>query len=60
VLDLLMPGMTGFEFLDQLRASPAARSIPAIVWTVAKGTEGHARVLAELASALPNHARGRA
>jgi CheY-like chemotaxis protein len=79
VLDLLMPGMTGFEFLEQLRASPAARGIPVIVWTskdltpderarlrssartvVAKGTEGHARVLAELASALPNHARGRA
>jgi len=77
VLDLLMPGMTGFEFLEQLRASPAARGIPVIVWTskdltaderarlrssarsvVAKGTEGHARVLAELASALPNHTRG--
>ncbi|MEO8845469.1 MAG: response regulator [Kofleriaceae bacterium] len=79
VLDLLMPGMTGFEFLEQLRATPSARGIPVIVWTskdltpdererlrssaqtvVAKGTEGNARVLAELASALPNHARGRA
>jgi CheY-like chemotaxis protein len=33
VLDLLMPGMTGFEFLEQFRISDAARSVPVIVWT---------------------------
>jgi signal transduction histidine kinase/CheY-like chemotaxis protein len=33
VLDLLMPGMTGFEFLEQLRTTEAARSVPVIVWT---------------------------
>ena len=33
VLDLLMPGMTGFEFLDRFRATPAARGVPVIVWT---------------------------
>ncbi len=33
VLDLLMPGMSGFEFLDQLRASPDGRDVPVVVWT---------------------------
>ena len=33
VLDLLMPGMTGFEFLEQFRTTEAARSVPVIVWT---------------------------
>jgi signal transduction histidine kinase/DNA-binding response OmpR family regulator len=33
VLDLVMPGMTGFEFLDRFRATPAARTVPVIVWT---------------------------
>jgi PAS domain S-box-containing protein len=34
VLDLLMPGMDGFEFLDRLRASPATRCTPVLVWSV--------------------------
>ena len=33
VLDLIMPGFSGFEFLDQLRASAVGRAIPVIVWT---------------------------
>ena len=33
VLDLLMPGMSGFEFLDRLRRDPAVRRVPVIVWT---------------------------
>ena len=33
VLDLIMPGFSGFEFLDQLRASEVGRAIPVIVWT---------------------------
>jgi len=33
VLDLLMPGMTGFEFLEQFRTTDAAREVPVIVWT---------------------------
>jgi CheY-like chemotaxis protein len=33
VLDLLMPGMTGFEFLEEFRTTDAARSVPVIVWT---------------------------
>jgi signal transduction histidine kinase/CheY-like chemotaxis protein len=34
VLDLLMPGMDGFEFLDRLRESPATRLTPVLIWTV--------------------------
>ncbi|MEO8707297.1 MAG: response regulator, partial [Kofleriaceae bacterium] len=33
VLDLVMPVMSGFEFLDQLRGDPAGRQLPVIVWT---------------------------
>jgi CheY-like chemotaxis protein len=33
VLDLLMPGMSGFEFLDLLRRVPEGREVPVIVWT---------------------------
>ncbi len=34
VLDLLMPGMDGFEFVARLRDSAAGRDVPVIVWTV--------------------------
>lgn len=34
VLDLLMPGMDGFEFLARYRRTPAGRRTPVIVWTV--------------------------
>ncbi len=33
VLDLIMPTLGGFEFLDRLRADPAGRGVPVIVWT---------------------------
>jgi CheY-like chemotaxis protein len=34
VLDLLMPGMDGFEFIDRLRALPAGSDTPVVLWTV--------------------------
>jgi signal transduction histidine kinase/DNA-binding response OmpR family regulator/HAMP domain-containing protein len=33
VLDLLMPNMTGFEFLERYRAAATTRHAPVIVWT---------------------------
>ena len=33
VLDLLMPGIDGFEFLDRFREISGCRNIPVIVWT---------------------------
>jgi PAS domain S-box-containing protein len=45
VLDLLMPEMDGFEFLDRLRRLPSCRRVPVIVWTVKDLTaEEHARL----------------
>jgi PAS domain S-box-containing protein len=34
VLELLLAGMSGFQFLDKLRRTPAGRHIPVIVWTM--------------------------
>jgi len=33
VVDLVMPGMGGFEFLERLKRQPWSRGIPVIVWT---------------------------
>lgn len=37
VLDLMMPGMTGFEVLSALRANPDWASIPVVVLTATVG-----------------------
>ena len=34
ILDLMMPGMDGFEFMDQFRSRPDNDETPVIVWTV--------------------------
>ncbi|HTE06524.1 MAG TPA: response regulator, partial [Planctomycetota bacterium] len=34
VLDLMMPGMDGFEFLDLFRQIPSCRRVPVIVWSM--------------------------
>jgi CheY-like chemotaxis protein len=34
VVDLVMPGMDGIEFLDQLRRLPEHARTPVVVWTV--------------------------
>jgi signal transduction histidine kinase len=34
VVDLLMPGTDGFEFIARLRTTPAGRQVPIVVWTV--------------------------
>jgi CheY-like chemotaxis protein len=33
IVDLLMPGVDGFEFVTRFRAMPAGRDVPIIVWT---------------------------
>jgi CheY-like chemotaxis protein len=33
IVDLMMPGMSGFELIDRLRATEACRTVPIIVWT---------------------------
>jgi PAS domain S-box-containing protein len=34
ILDLMMPEMTGFEFLDQFRELPRCAGVPVIIWTI--------------------------
>jgi CheY-like chemotaxis protein len=34
ILDLLMPGMDGFEFIDRFKRTPQGRGAPIIIWTV--------------------------
>jgi PAS domain S-box-containing protein len=33
LLDLMMPGMSGTEFLERFRAQPGYRDVPIVVWT---------------------------
>jgi PAS domain S-box-containing protein len=45
ILDLLMPGMDGFEFLSRLRGDPGNRHLPVIVWTMKDlSREEHSRL----------------
>jgi len=45
LLDLLMPGVTGFDVVEALRAEEATRSIPIMVLTAKAITEQDKRVL---------------
>lgn len=47
VLDMLLPGRSGYDILDDLRADPALAGLPVLVLS-AKG-QGEARVAAEAA-----------
>jgi CheY-like chemotaxis protein len=58
ILDLIMPGMTGFEFLDQLRLDPRTRSVPVIVWTGKDLTADESRMLRASANAVVSKGHG--
>jgi signal transduction histidine kinase/DNA-binding response OmpR family regulator len=45
VLDLLMPGMDGFEVLEHLQADPRSRAIPVLVLTARDLSPGDRRIL---------------
>jgi len=42
IVDLLMPRVDGFEFISRLRAFPAGREVPILVWTI-KDVDGDER-----------------
>jgi CheY-like chemotaxis protein len=52
LLDLLMPEMDGFEFLDEVRGRPAWRTIPVIVLTAKDLTEEDRRRLSGRATQI--------
>ncbi|HJU12481.1 MAG TPA: response regulator, partial [Candidatus Binataceae bacterium] len=45
VLELLLPGMNGFQFLEELRRMPAGQRVPVVVWTVKDLNAGERRRL---------------
>jgi hypothetical protein len=60
VLDLLMPGLDGFEFLKRFRRSPGCRRTPVIVWTVKDLTRKEREQLEQLAQAIVSKSKGTA
>jgi CheY-like chemotaxis protein len=52
VLDLIMPGMDGFEFLARLRQTQEGRVIPVIIWTGRDLTAAENAGLASVAHAV--------
>jgi len=58
ILDLIMPGMNGFEFLERLRREPIARRVPVIVWTVKDLTAEERAFLRASAQAVVSKGQG--
>ncbi|HWW92158.1 MAG TPA: response regulator [Vicinamibacteria bacterium] len=52
IVDLVMPGMSGFDFLDLLRRKPGGGSIPVIVWTEKDISDVERRRLAATAESV--------
>jgi PAS domain S-box-containing protein len=52
ILDLLMPGIDGFEFLARLRRRPEHRQIPVLVWTMKDLTSADHQQLHRLAQGV--------
>ena len=42
ILDMMMPGIDGFEFLARLRASPGHKKVPVLISSALGGTLGRA------------------
>jgi CheY-like chemotaxis protein len=60
ILDLIMPGLDGFEFLKRFRAMPAGRNTPVIVWTVQDLIGKERAILQASAQAVVSKAEGSA
>jgi len=58
ILDLVMPGLDGFEFLARFRRSAAGRHTPVIVWTFKDLTEDERRQLEASAQTIVLKAQG--
>jgi CheY-like chemotaxis protein len=60
ILDLVMPDMTGFEVLEELKSNPATREIPVIVHTSRTVGVSERERLTEQASAIVGKGEGEA
>jgi protein-histidine pros-kinase len=60
ILDLLMPDMDGFEFLERFRATPGGRRTPVIVWTVKDVTSEEREMLERRVQAIVPKGQGAA
>ncbi len=60
ILDLVMPGIDGFQFLDRFRRSPAGRQTPVIVWSGKDLTPAQQRRLRASAQAVVSKSLGAA
>jgi PAS domain S-box-containing protein len=58
VLDLLMPNMDGFVFLEKLRSLPEHRGIPVMIWTVKDLSPDERRRLHDAAQAVVQKGAG--
>jgi signal transduction histidine kinase/CheY-like chemotaxis protein len=58
VLDLLMPGIDGFAFLERFRATPAGATVPVLVWTGKDLTRAERQQLHASAQAIVSKATG--
>jgi CheY-like chemotaxis protein len=58
VLDLMMPGMDGFEFLHRFRMTPRGRATPVIVWTAKDLSEAERTRLQTSAHAIIQKGNG--
>ncbi len=52
ILDLMMPGMDGFEFLERLRDDPRHAEIPVVIWSLKELTRDEELRLADSAQAV--------
>lgn len=53
LLDLLMPGMDGYELTKQLRSRPETASIPIVIMSARSDIEGGSGILSEVNDVLP-------
>ncbi len=60
LLDLMMPGMDGFEFLHRFRLTPKGRSTPVIVWSAKDLTSEERAQLQASANAIIHKGAGAA
>jgi PAS domain S-box-containing protein len=58
IVDLLMPRVDGFEFISRLRAFPAGREVPILVWTIKDVDGDERRRLRASTAAIVSKSRG--